>query len=121
MSRYRPGVTSLARALHEMLQVRGMSVADLARALDQPEPTVRNAVSGRVRRPNKALRDALDEFFDAPAGTTLDICEGRRPRYPSDERIRELHAQVNRLSAAAAEHLTGLLKALLNSRDDRDA
>ena len=79
-------MTAIGTALREALDLRGMSVSELARALDQPEPTLRNLYDGKTRRPNKAMRAALDRFFDVPEGTTFRICEGRiPPSYPSDE------------------------------------
>lgn len=104
--------TPLAAALHEAMRERGLRVADLARELGVKEPTVRAAADGRVEVPHWPLREALDAYFGAPSGTTLDICERRVKAYPS-EAERRLVALVQALPAELRHPLMAFLEALV--------
>lgn len=93
------------------MRARGLTAADLARELGQPEPTVRNVVDGKVREPGRKLRDALDVYLDAPTGTTLAIVRGELDAYPSDA-LRELVHLAQPLPNGAVEHLVGFLRSI---------
>jgi hypothetical protein len=68
-------------------------------------------IDGRVTRPNKTVRDALDEYFDAPLGTTLGIADGRMTEYPN-ARMTELVQLAQQLPDDVVGHLMGLLRAI---------
>ena len=102
----------IASALREAMTIRGITVADLARDLDWPAPSLYNIHSGRVHViRERHLRDALDDYLGAPTGTTLAICEGKLPGYPND-RLLELYRLGADLPPGALDHLVGLLRAV---------
>ena len=93
------------------MRARGITVADLARDVHQPEPTVRGVYDGKVTTPGRRLRDALDHYFDVPRGTTLSIVEGEVDHYPTDH-LHELCLLAGMLPGDAVERLTGFLRAI---------
>jgi hypothetical protein len=100
-------VTPLAAALGAVMRERDWTPADLARATDIKEPTIRGFTSGRVPRPHRHQREALDlALAGGGSGTTRRICDGEidPPRYPTDDLVR-LHQAVQRVRADAVAPL----------------
>lgn len=107
-------MTAIEAALKDAMGRRGLTVADLARELDVPEPTLRAIVDGRTAKPHRVVRDALDAYF-APAcpGTTLRICRGELFSYPGMERAR-LCRLVTLIPDDMVEHVTAVLGSWLD-------
>jgi hypothetical protein len=107
-------VTPLAAALGAVMRERDWTPADLARATDIKEPTIRGFTSGRVARPHRDQREALDVALAGGArGTTRRICDGEvdPPRYPTDELVR-LSQAAQRVRPEAVAPLTAIVDML---------
>ena len=104
-------MTPIGTALRAVMRGRGLTVADLARDLHQPEPTVRNVADGNVTVPHRRLRDALDDYFEVPRGTTLSIAEGETEHYPADH-LHELCLIAGMLPDGAVERLADFLRSI---------
>ena len=104
-------MTPIGTALRAVMRGRGLTVADLARDLDQPEPTVRNLVNGQVRTPSRRLREALDDYLEVPRGTTLAIVEEELDHYPGNH-LQELTLLAGLLDEDAINALVEFLRTI---------
>ena len=76
-------------------------------------PSRPSATSSTARSPprGRRLRDALDDYFDVPRGTTLSIAEGEIDHYPADH-LHELCLLAGDVAGEAVERLTEFLRAI---------
>lgn len=111
------GDTPLAMALDEELRSRGLRISELARDIGVPEPTLRNVYDGTTIVPNREMREALDDYFDARPSTTMRIIDGELDSYRASDVTRDLCRLARQLPDDVIADLFALMRTLVRSTD----
>lgn len=67
--------TNLSKILQELIRKKGLSISDLARRTNLPQPTIYRVAQGEHQRPHKKTLQILSEFFNV----TIDQLIGLEP------------------------------------------
>lgn len=55
---------SINQILNELIRIKGISITELARKIDVPQPTLQRIISGKHINPHKKTLNAISNFFD---------------------------------------------------------
>ncbi|STX81616.1 HTH-type transcriptional regulator [Legionella busanensis] len=62
---------TLAKNLHALMMSQGLNTLTLSKESDIPQPTLHHLLSGKTKKPRKALLQKLAQFFDVSIPTLL--------------------------------------------------